>query len=179
MTLQDAAANCPGLSPGAVVVSSAGTHATPGAPSCDIAQAHVGRSSRDQTALQLTGEMLAAADLVITAERKHADAVASISTEFGRRCFPARVAARLATWVVDSGSLGSQFENERRGNRSRLRTSRNIDRPAAVRSVARLRWLVAQMDGGRGLTHRRRQGIFPTASRTSRTHTSSDSTCTK
>ena len=99
VTLQDAAANCPGLSPGAVVVSSAGTHATPGAPSCDIAQAHVGRSSRDQTALQLTGEMLAAADLVITAERKHADAVASISTEFGRRCFPARVAQGLAITI--------------------------------------------------------------------------------
>lgn len=162
VTLQDAAANCPGLSPGAVVVSSAGTHATPGAPSCDIAQAHVGRSSRDQTALQLTGEMLAAADLVITAERKHADAVASVSTEFGRRCFPARVAARLATWVVDSGSLeiavrktsGEVIEAD-------FAHPETLTDPLPSDPVARLRWLVAQMDGGRGLAPSPPTGNLP------------------
>jgi protein-tyrosine phosphatase len=162
VTLHDAAANWIGLPAGSVVVGSAGTHATPGAPSCDIAQAHVGRSSRDQTALQLTGEMLAEADLVITAERKHADAVASVGMEFSRRCFPARAAARLATWVVDSGSLevairktsGEVIERD-------FAHPESLSDPLPLDPAARLRWLVAQMDGGRGLAPSPPAGNLP------------------
>ncbi len=162
VTLEDAVVGCADWAPGSVIVASAGTHASPGAPSCDISLAHVGRASREQTARQLTGEMLADADLVITAERKHADAVASISTEFGRRCFPARVAARLATWVVTEGSLdvavrkaaGEVIEPD-------FASPQTLADPLPVGDLARLRWLVAEMDGSRGLAPTPPAGNLP------------------
>lgn len=151
VSLQAAVERCGPTAP-MVEVSSAGTHATPGAPSCDISLAHVGCNSREQTARELTGGVLAGADLIITAERKHANAVASIDPTYGSLAFPVRAVARLATWVVTQGCLevglrkaaGEQIE-------------RNFEDPASLATAlptgdtARLRWLVEQCDGARGL----------------------------
>lgn len=152
VALQDSVARCDYLPSGSVTVSSAGTHATPGAPSCDISLAHVGHASREQTARPLTGACLVDADLIITAERKHSNAVASISSAYGSRCFPARVAARLATWVVTSGALEIGMRRAR-GDQVTPDFARpeTLTDPLPADPLARLRWLVVQMDGARGL----------------------------
>ena len=151
VSLQAAVARC-GASAPTVEVRSAGTHAVPGAPSCDISLAHVGCNSREQTARELNAAVLAGVDLVLTAERKHANAVASVDPHYGSLAFPVRSIARLATWVVTQGSLdvgvrkaaGEQIE-------------RDFEKPASLASAlpngdtARLRWLVEQCDGARGL----------------------------
>lgn len=132
--LADAVSGYPELPSGLVVIASAGTHARLGAPRCEISLAHVGRVASDQTARQLTGSMLANADLVLTAERKHADAVVAVSPEAGARCFTVREAARIASWVAaDSSPVGS------------------LSPGASSDSVTdRLRRFVAQMDCARG-----------------------------
>ena len=108
--------------------------------------------------------MLADADLVITAERKHADAVASISTEFGRRCFPARVAARLATWVVTEGSL----------NVAVRKAAGEVIEPDFASAGWWRRWTEAAASRRLPLP-----GIFHTGWRTSPIPMCWDSTCTK
>lgn len=151
VSLQDAAQACGADGPPIHVVS-AGTHATPGAPSCDISLAHVGHASREQTARELTGALLAETDLVLTAERKHANAVASIAPQYGSIAFPVRMAARLAGWIVAGGSLdvairkadGEHFERD-------FSEPQTLVNPLPNGDVARLRWLVEQCDGARGL----------------------------
>ncbi len=135
-----------------VQVGSAGTHATPGAPSCDISLAHVGCASREQTARELSGALLSGADLILTAERKHANAVASIDPSYAAICFPIRTAARLVTWVSSDGALdvairkahGEEIERD-------FDSLSSFAAPLPHDSVERLRWLVDQCDGARGL----------------------------
>lgn len=151
VSLQAIAKECEPQGP-QIHVSSAGTHATPGAPSCDISLAHVGCASREQTARELTGSLLAGADLILTAERKHANAVASIDPEYGSIAFPLRMAARLAGWTVAGGSLdvairkaaGEQIDRD-------FGKPQTLVEPLPRGDVQRLRWLVAQCNGARGL----------------------------
>ncbi len=152
VALQDSVARCEQLPSNSVVVSSAGTHATPGAPSCDISLAHVGHASREQTARPLTGAALVDADLIITAERKHSNAVASVNSAYGSRCFPARVAARLAVWVVASGALEVGVRKARGEHMAPDFTRpETLTDPLPTAPLDRLRWLVTEMDGARGL----------------------------
>lgn len=131
VSFENATSSCEALPLGSVVVASAGTHAVPGATSCDISLAHVGRASREQRSRQLTGISLAEADLVIVAERKHAHAVTDVSSDFASRCFTAREAARLSSWVASEMTPAAELS------------------ALPARPADRLRWLVDQMDVAR------------------------------
>lgn len=150
-SLQRAAEACGADAP-RIRVSSAGTHAHVGAPSCDISLAHVGCGSREQTARELSVGVLRDADLIVTAERKHANVVASLDPSLGSICFPVRAAARLARWVVADGVLDVGIRKA-----AGEAIDRDFAEPATltdalpVGDVERLRWLVAQCDGFRGL----------------------------
>ena len=132
-------------------ISSAGTRAMVGAPSCDISLAMVGERERVERSRQLSAELLRNADLVITAERSHVRDVLQLAPELRGTCFTARSGARLAQWVVAGGALevagrkaAGQHVVE---DRQRLAS---LALPLPASPAARLRWLVAEMDAGRG-----------------------------
>lgn len=137
---------------GAIEVCSAGTKAVAGATGCDISLAMVGEQHRLTRSRQLTPELLAGADLVITADRGHAGAVVELDPRLQSACFTARAAARLARWVIVSGALEIGI-----GKATGQFVPANRERPATLAErlpggpLARLRWLVAEMDAARGL----------------------------
>lgn len=141
-----------GLPVGVVKVSSAGTKAVAGATGCDISLAMVGEPDRLAGSRQLTPEMLAGVDLVITADRGHAGAVVGMAPGSAPTCFTARAAARLSQWVIVSGALAVGVRKAAgdfvRADREQPAT---LAEPLPVEPIARLRWLVVEMDAARGL----------------------------
>jgi len=141
-----------GLPDGVVEVGSAGTHAFAGATSCDISLAMVGVGEYLGVSQQVTPELLTGVDLVLAADRGHCATVAGMAPGINTRCFTARGAARLAKWVVDSGALGIA---ERKAAGDTVIADREhpetLAEPLPADPLARLRWLVVEMDAGRGL----------------------------
>ncbi|MEI8081812.1 MAG: hypothetical protein WCI74_08210 [Actinomycetes bacterium] len=140
------------LAQGSVDISSAGTHAFAGATSCDISMAMVGVGEHLGVSAQVTPELLAGVDLVLCADRSHCASVVGMVQGISTRCFTARGAARLAQWVVDGGAL-SVAQQKASGavvvaDREHPET---LAEPLPNEPVARLRWLVVEMDAGRGL----------------------------
>jgi protein-tyrosine-phosphatase len=133
-------------------VSSAGTNATPGAPSCEIAQAHVGHNSRDQNARQIDEAVIDGADLILTAERRHANAVVTLAPRYSKVTFPLLAASRLARWLVTSGSLDVAVRKAQGEliERDYEKLETLVD-PLPAGDMARLRWLVVQLNESRGL----------------------------
>ncbi len=145
-------AQCARLPPGSVSVASAGVSVTPGAPSCDISLAMVGEPNRTATSRRLSAHELGRADLVLTAQRNHISAVIIERPSARSISFTARSAARLATWVVKDGALDIAW---RKANGEHVEPDRehpqSLTEPLPAGPVARLRWLVAEMDASRGI----------------------------
>lgn len=110
---------------GEVVVRSVGTDVTPGAPTCQEAAEWSGVPGAD-CATGLTSADLAAADLVLAADRVSRSACASLGPGCRPRLFTLRQAAHLAEAV-------------------------EAERPLNIEPEARLRWLVGEWDAARGL----------------------------
>lgn len=157
--LARAVRECPGTQAGVITVSSAGTEAHEGAPSCDISLAMVGEGSREQTSRRLTAGILGDSDLILTAARTHASAAIALDRGARERTFAIRTAARLAAWVVAAGPLdvavrkaaGEQIAPDRE-------RAETMAEPLPVLPADRLRWLVTEMDAARGMP-----GIDPVA----------------
>ncbi|MFP7761479.1 low molecular weight phosphatase family protein [Marisediminicola sp. LYQ85] len=91
----------------ATVVTSAGTHALVGAPMTDQARAlteKLGAPGADHRARLLTADLVASADLVLTATREHRHAVVSLHPRAARFAFTLRQFARLVDDVEFDGS---------------------------------------------------------------------------
>lgn len=145
--LRDAVSTHPEL--GGIEVQSAGTHAWDGAPGCGEAPALAGRaeSHRSQT---LTAELVAWADLVLTAERDHRAAIVSLDPAARSRTFTMIQGGLIADWLVGSGMVEAARapgrlhhlnEGDPRGRVGLLPEDRS----------ERWRWVVEELDAGRGL----------------------------
>jgi protein-tyrosine phosphatase len=99
--VRDAVAADPALA--GVEVRSAGTHALAGMPACRVAPALAGRWE-GHASQPLTPELVAWADLVLTAAREHRSAVVAIDHRARSRVFTLRQAGRIADWLVDRGA---------------------------------------------------------------------------
>ncbi len=120
---------------GLVVVSSAGTHAQPGAPLCPEASGRLHEDPDSHYARRLEPAMVAHANLVIAAERHQRGNCARLWPQSRPYSFTLRQAAALATGVAD-----------------RLRRHRLPHGAPDLPNdpTARLHWLVSEMDAARG-----------------------------
>ncbi len=145
-------ASCLSLPAGSIDVQSAGTHAIAGAPSCDISLDMVGEPNRDLLSRELSETDLVDVDLVITAARSHLSVVVALRPGLRPVCFTARQAGRLATWVVQSGALDV---GQQKAAGAEVVINREVPatlaEPLPLGTLARLRWLVTEMDAARGL----------------------------
>lgn len=127
-----AAVDAPGLP---VVVESAGTFVDPGQPMCEQAAAFGHMSAADHASREVDGWMLATSDLVLAADRSVRSQAARLLPPCRPRLFTLREAAALAravVLVVESGALPHGAP------------------PLPRAAIERLRWLVVEMDAGRG-----------------------------
>jgi len=133
-------------------VSSGGTHAVVGAPSCDISLAMVGQGQRAETARLFAVDGPSRPDLILCAARSHVSAVVSSDSALRNITFTLLQASRLAHWVVTEGPLdmgvrklqGEVIDEDR----TRLVT---LTPALPAEPGERLRWLFAEMDAARGL----------------------------
>ncbi len=145
-----------------VTVSSAGTDARPGMPGCELSLAYAGSAELGHASRQLTAELLAGIDIVLTADWTHAGKVVALQPSVRSRCFPVKLAARLAAYVVGSEALviarakavGEAIDSEALGTLAMV--------PALpADSVGRLRWLVSEMNEARGIAPRPEEDGLP------------------
>lgn len=119
-----------------VVIGSAGTDAFPGDPMCGHAADHARVNPFAHATRELEPAMLIDADLILAAERSQRGHVARMLPSSRPRLFTLRQAGMLGT------TLAATFEDGR--------TPEGAP-PLPVDSVERLRWLVRELDAGRGL----------------------------
>ncbi|NQU38183.1 MAG: hypothetical protein HQ526_11400 [Actinobacteria bacterium] len=136
-------------------VSSAGTDARPGMPGCELSLAYAGSAELGHESRQLTADLLNGIDVVLTADWSHAAKVVALLPQVRSRCFPVKLAARLATYVVGSPALaiaqakaaGDTIDPEQAGPLAAV--------PALPADPTdRLRWLVSEMNEARGIAPR-------------------------
>lgn len=130
-----------------VRVASAGTEALAGSPACELSTALVGAYPRwtggsgslahpDHVSRQVAAADLAASALVLGLDRTHRAALAHLAPAARQRTFTLRQAAAIAAAVggqVAAGGLPAGAP------------------PLPGPAADRLRWLVAEVDAGRGL----------------------------
>lgn len=132
------------------VIASAGTHAINGAPACDLSSALVGSfvartyavadpsASGTHRSQRVTRELARASDLILTMDREHRAVLAQIAPQTRQRTFTIRQAAPLAEGIAQGVAQGRLPEGAA---------------PLPGPPFARLKWLVAEMDAMRGITH--------------------------
>ena len=128
-----------------VEVSSAGTMATAGAPGCSVAPALAGRYEQHRSQA-LTPDLLARADLVLTAAREHQRVVLELAPAARPRTFTIRQAGRLAQWLLDAGMV----EAARGDGVYEDGDPRRFVAPLPA-GEQRTAWLVAELDAARGM----------------------------
>lgn len=167
--LRDAVVAHPELT--GIDVQSAGTAAWAGAPGCRLAPALAGRAEAHRSQ-GLTAELVVGADLILTAERAHRAAVISLETGARSRTFTLRQAGRVADWLGESGMVDAALERAvvdagtARGpadvgvppsaghewaDRFVEGDPRAHVSPMAGACAQRWRWVVAELDAGRGM----------------------------
>lgn len=155
--LREAIAACPALT--GIEIRSAGTHAIEGAPGCSMAPALVGDAA-DHRSTQLTPELVAGADLILTAARDHRSAVALLEPAARARTFTIRQAGRIAAWMLEAGIV--EAGRERRAAEASGTAvgwadqfapgDPRADVPALPADLDdRWRWLVGELDAARGM----------------------------
>jgi protein-tyrosine phosphatase len=118
-----------------VVVRSAGTDAEPGDPMCPLSAARIHAVPQQHRSRLVTADLLAGADLVVTAERYHRGACARTWPACRPYLFTLRQAAALAGPIADRLAAGELPEGA----------------PALPDGQdERLRWLASEMDAARG-----------------------------
>lgn len=150
--LRDAVAANPELA--GVEVRSAGTHAIAGAPGCHVAPALAGRGDEHRSR-PLTAADVEWADLVLTAEREHRSAVASLQPTALRRVFTLRQAGRAAQWLLDAGMVAAA--RERAMNAAGWADGipegdprRDVE-PMPANLADRWGWVLGELDAARGM----------------------------
>jgi len=145
-----------------VQIHSAGTDAIAGTAGCELSLAYAGSAEPDFESRVLTAELLDEVDLVLIATWQHSAKIVPLQPQIRSRCFPLRLAARLATLVVASQALpiavakasGEQIDSETAGQLAMV---------AALPGDAagRLRWLVSEMNEARGIAPRPPEDNLP------------------
>jgi protein-tyrosine phosphatase len=118
-----------------VSVRSAGTEADPGDPMCWQSAEILQASAQEHRATLLEPDLLAGADLVITADRSQRGACARLWPECRPRLFTFTQAAALATSVSETLTSGTIPDGAP---------------PLPVGQRDRLGWLMSEMDAARG-----------------------------
>lgn len=137
-------------------VSSAGTEAEPGIARCGLSQALIGVDEPTGRARALSADVIADADLILTADSGHRRQVTILNPAARARTFTLTEAARLATWVVSrDGTLGfAQMQAAARPRPSEPNDVRVLTEPLPADPGGRLRWLIVEMNAARGLIPR-------------------------
>jgi protein-tyrosine-phosphatase len=146
--LREAVAAEPGLA--GIEVRSAGTAAVVGAPGCSIAPALAGHASVHRSQ-QVSGELVAWADLILAAARDHRPAIAELEPRSRVRTFTIRQAGRIADWIVEAGVVAAGREGGGGPDRYPPGDPRT-DVPVLPTDLAqRWAWLVGEMDAARAM----------------------------
>ena len=117
-----------------VSTASAGSVALPGRPACDLSMALAGFHEYEHSSRPLTADLIGAADLILALERANSAAVASLDPAARRRTFllvQAGLVGERITQTLATGTLPQGAPELPTG------------------AVARLRWLVEEMDAAR------------------------------
>lgn len=160
-----------GITPVGISVASAGVHAQPGTPACDLSVALVnatlgsgaattgpagvpvagsGEAHRSQ---RVTRELLAEADLILTADRGHRVEITKLDPNSRNKTFTLRQADRLSTWIVGSGGVLKIAAAKAAGVPVQLRPNDPLAAvpPLPVGPLPRLSWFVDELDAARGM----------------------------
>ena len=161
-----------GITPVGISVTSAGVHAQPGAPACDLSVALVNASLATETAPAappvvsgtpgasdahrsrlVTADMLGEADLILTADRGHRADLAKLAPSSRNKTFTMRQAARLATWITGPGGVLRVACDKTAGGATPLPPGDPLESVPALptQPVPRLQWFVAELDAARGM----------------------------
>ncbi len=118
-----------------LVVDSAGIDVDPGDPMCPQSAARAGLDSPAHASASMTANALRLADLVLALDRTHRAAAARLAPDSRHKLFTLRQAAEIARLIANDSS------------RSRFPPGAP---PLPAHPRERLRWLVAELDAGRG-----------------------------
>lgn len=130
-----------------IEVASAGTHAGAGRPGCAVAPALAGRAQAHRSQL-LTPALVAWADLVLAASRDHRSAVVLMDPAARPRTFTLRQAGRIAAWLTGSGMVAAARAGD--AQRHDPADPRSHVMPLGTGERELTRWVVAELDAGRG-----------------------------
>lgn len=137
-----------------VEVRSAGTAAVDGAQGCALAPALAGRAERHRSQ-PVTADLVAWADLVLTAAREHQATVLALDPAARPRTFTIRQAGRLAQWLLEEDLITAarQRDNAPDGWSERFADGdpRQYVMPLPAAADRRAAWLVAELDAARGM----------------------------
>ena len=147
-----------------VQVSSAGVAARPGAAACGLSTALVAglldpdspelvTHREPHSARLLTAELVAASDLILTADRSHRNRVAELAPRARKRTFTVLQAARMAEWICVDGSVLAVSDSRAAGVGVELEPGDHLHGVPALPPdpLDRLAWLVEEMDAARGI----------------------------
>lgn len=130
-----------------IEVASAGTHARTGSSGCGLAPALAGRADVHRSQ-PLTRQLVAWADLVLAASRDHRSAVVLLDPAARPRTFTIRQAGRISAWLREAGMVSAAGDGGSGPHDA-------ADPRAHVAPIGRgeeavTRWVVAELDAGRG-----------------------------
>ncbi len=159
-----------GITPVGISVTSAGVHAQPGAPACDLSVALVNASLASTADVPpmvsgtpgsgeahrsrlVTADMLGEADLILTADRGHRAELAKLAPASRNTTFTLRQAARLATWITGPGGVLRVACAKAAGAAAPLPAGDPLESVPALptQPLPRLQWFVAELDAARGM----------------------------
>lgn len=141
----------PDLPQGFVSVSSAGTDALQGQPTCRIVSEALNLDDVGKTSVRLTSEMVQRADLVVTADSGHISKVIALNPSSRGKIFTLRQVAAYAEWITREGALDvASAKASGLDVPPDMSDTKSLVEPLPVELEARLDWLVVELDAARG-----------------------------
>lgn len=142
-----------GTAPAAATVSdAAGSGGDPEAAPAPTAEERLAAFGTHSARL-LTPAIAAEADLILCAERSHRSAVTSLAPAKRTTIFTIRQAGRLAEWIVGGSGIAEIGARRGRGELVELPPGdfRALVPPLPAEPLARLHWLLGELDANRGM----------------------------
>jgi protein-tyrosine-phosphatase len=111
----------------------------------------------------LTPAIAADADLILCAERNHRSAVIALAPAKRTAVFTVRQAGRLAQWIVGDGGVAEVGARRSRGEPVELPPGdfRALVPALPVEPLARLHWLLDELDANRGMAPATDRETYP------------------
>lgn len=135
-----------------LTVESAGTFADEGAPACSLTLGALDHTNDGHQSRRLTADIVQQADLILTASDNHVSEAIALYPPARTKIFTIRQSARYADWVSNGPVLRVALAKAK-GEQIRpdFEHPETLAEPLPDQPVARLHWLVNELNAARGV----------------------------